>query len=69
MVCIGFKIWYNYYIKIFNMSKTKPSFKETKLGILEIKEIEWIIFDNLIQVKSYIFRNFKINIIWKRLIL
>jgi fido (protein-threonine AMPylation protein) len=41
------------------MSKTEPSFRETKLGILEIKEIEWIIFDNLIQVKSYIFRNFK----------
>lgn len=41
------------------MSKTKPNFRETKLWILEIKEIEWIIFDNLIQVKSYIFRNFK----------
>ncbi len=41
------------------MSKTEPSFMETKLGILEIKEIEWIIFDNIIQVKSYIFRNFK----------
>jgi len=41
------------------MSKTKPSFRETKFWILEMKEIEWIIFDNLIQVKAYIFRNFK----------
>ncbi len=41
------------------MSKTEPTFRETKLGILEIREIEGIIFDNLIYVKSYLFRKYE----------
>ncbi len=39
--------------------KTQPTYKETKLGILEIQEIEQIIFDNLILVQSYMYRNFE----------
>lgn len=41
------------------MSKTEPTFRETKLWILSIEMIEGIIFDNVILVKSYIFENFK----------
>jgi len=37
---------------------TKPVFKNTKLGILDIKEIEHIIFDNLILVQKYVYQNF-----------
>lgn len=39
--------------------KTTPVFKETKLGVLSIQEIEQIIFDNLILTQSFIFRNYK----------
>jgi len=41
------------------MTKTKPTYRETTLWILSIEEIEGIIFNNVIQVKSYIFRNYK----------
>ena len=37
------------------MSKTNPTFRETKLGILPVEMIENIIFDNVILTKSYIF--------------
>lgn len=36
------------------MSKTEPTFRETKLGILPIEMTENIIFDNVILTKSYI---------------
>lgn len=39
--------------------KTQPTYKTTKLGILSINEIEQIIFDNLILVQSFVFRNFE----------
>ncbi|MDP2104264.1 MAG: Fic family protein [Candidatus Gracilibacteria bacterium] len=42
------------------MSKTEPTFRETKLGVLPIEMIESIIFDNVILVKSYIFEQYKI---------
>lgn len=38
---------------------TQPVYKTTKLGILSIREIEQIIFDNLILVQSFVFRNFE----------
>ena len=41
------------------MSKTKPTFRETKLWILWVEMIENIIFDNIILVKSYVFENYK----------
>lgn len=41
------------------MSKTEPSFRETKLWILQVEMIENIIFDNVFLVKSYIFENYK----------
>ena len=41
------------------MSKTTPSYRETKYGILSIAEIEGVIFDNLIQTKAYLLRNYK----------
>lgn len=41
------------------MSKTKPTFRETKIGILPIEMIENIIFDNVVLTKSYIFENYK----------
>jgi len=41
------------------MDKTKPSYKETKFGILPIQEIENLISINLITVRSYILRNYK----------
>lgn len=40
------------------MSKTEPTFRETKLWVLPIEMIENIIFDNIILVKSYIFENY-----------
>ncbi len=39
--------------------KTKPAYKQTKLWILNVQEIEHIVFDNLILVKSYLYRNYK----------
>jgi hypothetical protein len=39
--------------------KTQPTYKNTKLGILSIREIEQIVFDNLILVQSFIFRNYE----------
>lgn len=39
------------------MSKTTPSYRETKYGILSIHEIEGNIFDNLIQTKLFLLRN------------
>ena len=39
--------------------KTKPAYKQTKLWILSVQEIEHVIFDNLILVKSYLYRNYK----------
>lgn len=39
--------------------KTQPTYKNTKLGILSIREIEQIIFDNLILVQSFLFRNYE----------
>lgn len=42
-----------------NMTKTPVTYKETLLGVLEMREIEKIIMDNLIQVQKYIFRNFQ----------
>ena len=41
------------------MSKTTPSYRETKYGILSITEIEGVIFDNLIQTKAYLLRNYE----------
>lgn len=41
------------------MSKTTPTFKETKFWILSTKEIEWLIFDNFIQTKSFLLRNYE----------
>lgn len=41
------------------MSKTTPSYRETKFGILSLTEIEGVIFDNLIQTKAYIMRNYR----------
>lgn len=41
------------------MSKTEPTFRETKLWVLPIEMIENIIFDNVILTKSYIFKNYK----------
>lgn len=41
------------------MSKTEPTFRETKLWVLPIEMIENIIFDNVILTKSYIFENYK----------
>lgn len=41
------------------MSKTTPSYRDTKYGILSIAEIEGVIFDNLIQTKAYLLRNYK----------
>lgn len=41
------------------MSKTTPSYRETKYGTLSIAEIEGVIFDNLIQTKAYLLRNYK----------
>ncbi len=38
---------------------TLPIYKETKLGILSTREIEQIIFDNLILVQGYVYRNFE----------
>lgn len=40
------------------MSKTTPSYRETKFGILSISEIEGVIFDNLIQTKAFLLRNY-----------
>ncbi len=40
------------------MSKTTPTYRETKYGILSITEIEGVIFDNLIQTKAYLLRNY-----------
>lgn len=40
------------------MSKTTPTYKKTKLWILEIKVIENIIFDNIILVKTFILNNY-----------
>ena len=42
------------------MSKTTPSYRETKFGILSISEIEGVIFDNLIQTKAFLLRNYPI---------
>jgi len=41
------------------MTKTKPTYRETKFGILPIQEIENLITINLITVRFYIVRNFK----------
>lgn len=41
------------------MAKTKPTYRDTKLGILPIKEIEIIITDNLANVRAYVLRNYK----------
>jgi fido (protein-threonine AMPylation protein) len=38
--------------------KTQPTYKETKFGVLEIQEIEQIIFDNLILVQAYLYKNY-----------
>ncbi|MEA2065271.1 MAG: Fic family protein [Patescibacteria group bacterium] len=40
-------------------SKTQPTFRETKFGILPIVEIENNITNNLISVRVYILRNYK----------
>lgn len=45
------------------MSKTTPSYRETKFWILSIAEIEGVIFDNLIQTKAFLIRNYK-NLDW-----
>lgn len=42
------------------MSKTEPSFRETKLGVLPFEMIESVIFDNVILVKSYIFEQYRV---------
>lgn len=39
------------------MTKTPVTYKETKLGVLEIREIEKIITENLALVQKYVFRN------------
>lgn len=41
------------------MSKTKPTFKETKFGILSIKEIEAMITDAVANVNVFILREFE----------
>ena len=45
------------------MPKTTPSYRETKYGVLSISEIEGVIFDNLIQTKAFILRNYR-NLEW-----
>jgi fido (protein-threonine AMPylation protein) len=45
------------------MSKTTPSYRETKFGILSVAEIEGVIFDNLIQTKAFLLRNYR-NLDW-----
>ncbi|MFA5995172.1 MAG: Fic family protein [Patescibacteria group bacterium] len=47
------------------MSKTKPSYRETKFGILSIKEIEIMITDGVANVNAFLLReydNLPINI-------
>jgi len=41
------------------MAKTPTTYKETKLGVLEIQEIEKIITENLALVQKFIIRNVK----------
>ena len=41
------------------MSKTEPTFRDTKLWVISIEMIENIIFDNVVLVKSYIFENYR----------
>jgi hypothetical protein len=38
--------------------KTQPTYKETKFGVLEIQEIEQVIFDNLILVQAYLYKHY-----------
>lgn len=45
------------------MSKTKPTFKKTKFGILSVREIEAGITDNLANVRAYVLRNYETMII------
>lgn len=42
------------------MTKTPVTYKDTKLGVLEIHEIEKIITDNLALVQKYIIRHFDV---------
>lgn len=41
------------------MSKTKPSYRETKFGILAISEIEAMITDGVANVNAFLLREFK----------
>lgn len=41
------------------MSKTKPSYRETKFGILSIREIEALITDGVANVNAFLLREFK----------
>jgi len=41
------------------MSKTKPSYRETKFGILSIGEIEALITDGVANVNAFLLREFK----------
>ena len=50
------------------MSKTKPTYRETKFGILPVVEIETIIAENLINLNPYILRNYKKLTISEKLI-
>ena len=40
------------------MSKTKPTYRETKFGILSVKEIEALITDGVANVNAFLLREF-----------